>query len=622
MRKEFSTFMLFQDGSASPGFKKAKFPPGRWRQFLAETSHNILLAGGFPRLSPDLPFPLSPTLQMNLDLTTRGEGGLKELAGAELERINSVNFSSQFVDSDPRVCVLGGAATDLERFLATYGGVLEIEPILIKDCHPDFPGAVEASVLSGKKGYRVDFTVRSPIDKEVCTYCGRCGNTCPEACLSENLFVDYSRCTLCRNCEQICPVQAIDMSAVETRSLHVPAVVVLNGAVVDLPQDRARIFTEETLTEFFATISAAEIQNAITCDNKICQYAGRLGIGCQLCRNICPASAITFGPDGVAVNAKVCRECGACVAVCPTGALQYERFTDRSFYRYLHRVQYSPGTTVVVGSEEELHRFWWRTGTEARNDHLFFLEHPNGNALNGMQLLLLFARGAGRVVLLTGSSAAAQSDSRPGEAAMVNALIESLFGFSETVVFCNQDDVQGYLEARDGYPLPTLFADPAYNGRRPALAALLEHRVVASGRQIHFKRPSLPWFAVLECDTNRCSQCLACLNECKTAALAAQQSSYSLMYTPVRCIACGTCVQVCPEDALHIASDVRINKEFFAPQILAKGDAMICRECGKAFGTQKSYERVAAILARRKGAENGYLEYCDTCRVAKIFAGN
>ena len=48
---------------------------------------------------------------------------------------------------------------------------------------------------------------------------------------------------------------------------------------------------------------------------------------------------------------------------------------------------------------------------------------------------------------------------------------------------------------------------------------------------------------------------------------------------------------------------------------------MVCKECGKAFGTKKSYERVAAILARRQEAENGYLEYCETCRVAQIFAG-
>ncbi len=622
MRNEFSTFVLFRQGSASSGFKKTKVSPQHWRQFLSESSLDILLAGGFSRLSPDQPFPQSPTLQLNLDLTARNDSGLRELAEAELERLNAVNFSSLLIDADPRVCVIGESPNDLEHFLATYGGVLEIEPILMKGCHPDFPGAVEASVVAENKGVRVDFTVRSPIDKSSCTYCGRCGSACPEACLSENLFVDFSKCTLCRNCEQICPVQAIDISSIETRSLHVPAVVILNEAPVSLPLDRARIFTKDTLSDFFATISAVEIQSAISCDNRICQYAGRLGIGCQRCLNICPSSAITLGIGGVSIDTRACRECGACVAVCPTGALQYERFADRSFYRYFHRVHYAPGTTVIVGCEEELHRFWWRTGTEERNDHLFFLEHPNGHALNPMQLLLLFARGAGRIVLLRGSSEAAYSGSRPGEAAMVNALIESLFGYSETVVSCNQDEVQKYLDARDGYPLPSLFADPVYNGRRPAMAAILEHLVVSSGRQFQLEQKGLPWFAALECDKNLCSLCLACLNECKTAALAAEQPSFSLLHTPVRCIACGICVQVCPENALHIASDVLINKEIFHSQTLAKGEAMVCRDCGKAFGTKKSYERVAAILAQRKGKENGYLEYCDTCRVARIFAGS
>ncbi len=622
MRKEFSTVMLYHGGSSSPVFKEASIPPHRWRQFLTETSLDILVAGGFSDLSPDLPFPLSPTLQMNLDLTKRSGNGLLELALAELDRVNSVTFSSRLVDADPRVCVLAESAPDLELFLTTYGGVLEIEPILTKGSHPDIPIAVETAVVAAGRGYRVDFTVRVPIDRQRCTYCGECGGACPEDCLSERLLIDFSRCSLCRECEQVCPVQAIDISAVETRSLYAPAVVVLHGAAVDLPEERQGIFSEETLPDFFATVSAAEIRDVIGCDNLICQYAGRLDTGCRLCQRICPSGAITLGTSGVAVDSRTCRECGACVSVCPTGALQYERFADRAFYRYFHKVQLAPGTTVVVGCEAALHQLWWRDGTEKRTDHLFFLEHPNVRALNGMQLLLLFARGARRIVLVDDISPVTGADSCPSEVVMVNALIESLFSLSDFVVFCGSDGIKDVLGPGNGHPLAVFFSDPVFNGRRPALAAILEHLVARSSRQIHSRQQSLSWFASLECDPDRCSQCLACLNECKTAALAARQATLSLLHTPVRCVACGVCVQVCPEDALRISYDVLIGAEFFQAKELAKGEAMVCRECGKAFGTKKSHQRVAAILARRPGAETGYLEYCDTCRVAQIFAGN
>ena len=621
MRKIFSTFILFHDRNSSPGFKEVNVPPHRWRQFLTETSLDILLAGGFPHLSPDLPFPVSPTLQINLDLTKRSGNDLLELANAELERVNSVIFSSRLVDADPGVCVLTESAQDLERFLLIYGGVLEIEPILIKGNHPDFPSAVEAAVIAEGAGYRVDFTVRVPLDRDRCTYCGACGRACPEDCLSEQLFVDFSRCTLCRTCEQVCPVQAIDLSAVETRSLRASAIVVLNTAAVDLPEDHKGIFTEETLPDFFATVSATEIQDVITCDNRICQYAGRLNTGCRLCQRICPNDAITIGAGGLVVDSRVCGECGACVSICPTGALQYERFTDRSFYRYFHTVRLSPGTTVIMGCEGALHRLWWRTDMNRQADHLFFLEHPNVRALSGMQLLLLFARGARRIVLINEASPTVGIDFRPSEAAMVNTLIENLFGISDFVVFCSLDDIKKFLGPENAHPLPVLFADPVFNGRRPALAAVLEYLVGNSCRQIRTKQESLPWFAALDCDTDRCSQCLACLNECKTAALTADQSTLSLLHTPVRCVACGVCVQVCPEKALQIAPELFINADFFQSRELARGEAMVCKECGKAFGTKKSYERVAAILARRQEAENGYLEYCETCRVAQIFAG-
>jgi ferredoxin len=518
--------------------------------------------------------------------------------------------------------VLSESAGDLERFLATYGGVLEIEPILLRGSHPDFPAAVDAAVVAEGRGFRVHFTIRAPIDRELCSYCGKCGSACPEDCLSEQLVIDFSRCTLCRECERVCPVQAIDISAAETRSLHIPAVVVLHGPAVDLPEERLGIFSEETLPDLFATVSAVEIQEVIGCDNRICQYAGRLGIGCTLCRDICPSSAITLGADGVAVDVRACRECGACVSVCPTGALQYERFPDRSFYTYFQKIHLPPGTTVIVGSEKVLHEFWWKYGTEQQGERLFFLEHPNVHALNGMQLLLLFARGAGRIVLVDDAASASGRDRQQGEVEKVNTLIKSLFDLSETVLFCGPKEVENYLHVENDSPLASNFSDPVYNGRRPALAAILEHLTTSSKRQIHLERKNLPWFATLDCDTNRCSQCLACLNECKTVALAAEQSTLALLHTPVRCIACGVCVQVCPEDALQIDPDFVINAEFFHYRELARGEAMVCRECGKAFGTKKSYERVASILARRKGAESGYLEYCDTCRVARIFSGN
>lgn len=47
-------------------------------------------------------------------------------------------------------------------------------------------------------------------------------------------------------------------------------------------------------------------------------------IGCGACVGVCPTGAITL-PDSVAVvDPDTCIDCGACVGVCPTGAVTLE----------------------------------------------------------------------------------------------------------------------------------------------------------------------------------------------------------------------------------------------------------------------------------------------------------
>ena len=45
-------------------------------------------------------------------------------------------------------------------------------------------------------------------------------------------------------------------------------------------------------------------------------------IGCGACVGVCPVGAITMGDDGKAVvDADACIDCGACVGACPVEAI-------------------------------------------------------------------------------------------------------------------------------------------------------------------------------------------------------------------------------------------------------------------------------------------------------------
>ncbi len=617
METTYTTSLLFQKNDASPVFASIATPLQRGREFAPEGYTGIMLSGGFSQLSPGTSFPLSPTLQLNGDLTTMDEAGLESLAMAELERVNGVSYRSYTVEADKRVCVLAEDVHRMVHFVDTYEGVLDIEPLLLKGSHPDHASVTEIAIARQSEGYRIDYSIRSPINDAACTYCGNCGVACLENCLTEHLFLDYEKCTFCKECERVCPVGAIDIYSVETRVLEIPTILVLEGSRIDLPEEQETIFSEDELSELFKRLFPYQVDEVVSHSNSICQYSGRLGYGCRRCLESCSFGAVKQDENGVSVDPLQCRECGNCIAACPTGAIQYERFDDRSFVEYFRKVPLSEGCSVVLGNEEELHKLWWKHKGQ-RYVHQFFLEYPKVEALSVFHLLFLFALGAGRIVILskTGGSGEVLR-----QVSMANRLLQSLFAFDDFIVISSSDILPQHLHVKHYHPQRRFYGDLTYRNRRAKIASVLQFLLRESGRgnSITVQRGDLKGFGSVDCDAGRCTHCLACLNECSMAALEADEKQLTLTYTAGKCVGCGVCVRVCPESALQLAGEFTIDNSYFQKKVLAQAEPATCKGCGKVFGTSKSLEKVKEIMSGHSLAGDGYLEYCDTCKVARIF---
>jgi heterodisulfide reductase subunit A len=52
--------------------------------------------------------------------------------------------------------------------------------------------------------------------------------------------------------------------------------------------------------------------------------------GCQICKLVCPYSAISFDEEKevCVVNEALCKGCGACVGGCPSDAITLSHFTN------------------------------------------------------------------------------------------------------------------------------------------------------------------------------------------------------------------------------------------------------------------------------------------------------
>lgn len=610
----FTTCLLVQGETQTTELIQAHINLHPGSRFSSDQENTVLLAGGFPTLSPESEFPLSSTLFVNSSLADHAPDTLRQIAMAELQRKNSVDFRSYTIEPDYRVAVIGDDVDTLLAFMNNYGGVLQIEPLLIKGCHPELPTVSELSVTPKRNSCRLEYQVRSPISLHLCSYCGACGPACPEGCIDERLFLDYNKCTLCRECEQVCPTKAIDIHTVQIHTVEVPAIIVLGD--VQLEDAGPLVYRESDLSRYFATLFPARIEELVTWNRSLCQYSSRLGSGCDLCRTACRFGAITQNSEGVLVDPLTCEECGACVGVCPTGAMEHATLTDANFHQYLETFPSLSGATVVLGTESSLHRLWWLS--QAKNyQNTLFIAVAKTQALSLYHFLAIATRGATRLIVL---------DSEPPEnfqqLDLTNIFLQKFFDNAQFGCCMSPDSLAKHgitAESSAALEIPMVSDGVQFRNRRQAVAASLEHLVHTSGRSVELRAQGKLPFGTISCDNDRCTLCGACLNDCRIQALSADSEALQLNHTGAFCVACGVCVKTCPEKALSLSPTFTLTTPYFAPATLAQAEPMACKKCGKIFGTKKSYERVMAILAAKESVDTSHFEYCDECRVIKIF---
>ncbi len=611
----FRHYLLTLDENSQPLLERQETGLQPGRPHPASGSGQVLLAGGFSAISPGSDLPLSPTLQVNGDLGSLDEQQITALALAELQRHHNTGYRSTSREADNRVCVLAADAGALRHFIDTYGGVLTIHPLLVAGSDPDFTTATELTITPTTRGVRLDFLERVPVDRERCTYCGSCGPVCPRQCLSPTLFLDLERCDFCNLCVRACPHQAIDLHGVRQQRMEIPALLLLDGVNVDERPGTDRIYHERQIERLFASIFTCRIEEVITCDNRICQYSVRTGKGCDRCLAVCRHRAVTRNQAGIRIDQGQCVECGLCVGACPTGALQYHRFDDQAFLDFLATLHPGTATTLVLAAEADLHHFWWHHQGHRFADTLF-LEFPRLAALHLMHLLATVAAGFGRLLLLDNGSAPLLE-----QVDQANRICAHLTGLDRPIRQVRAGELPRLLAQRA--PAGTHLLDHVdRSGRRKTLAALLERMVDAAGRPLVLEGALFPAFGTLRCDPGRCTLCLACLGDCRIGGLQADRERFVLRHQPLLCVQCGACSATCPEDALVPDPGLEIVPDRSQAVDLARAEPMLCRHCGRMFGTRQSHDRVLRLLqAHNLVTDEELYEYCETCRVVRIYEG-
>lgn len=362
-------------------------------------------------------------------------------------------------------------------------------------------------------------------------------------------------------------------------------------------------------------------------DASLCAHSRAEQTGCTRCLDLCPTSAIRPNGEAVEIDPLVCAGCGACAAVCPSGAATADDPPVQHLFNRMRMMastyrQAGGGTPRLLVHDDhgaEMIRLAARFGRGLPAD-VIPMQIPSLSGFGHTEQLAALAVGFGGVAILIGPRT--ERDVLESQIDLAAAIS----GTPERISILDFDDPDALSNALYDADRPESNVEPMLplGGRREVtrLAATALHGGEAP--EFPIVLPEGAPYGAIEIDASKCTLCLACVSLCPSGALGDNPDRPEVNFREEACLQCGICRTVCPETAIRLKPQLDLSNAALAPQELHGEEPFCCVECGKPFGVKSTIEKITAKLegihSMFTNSDNARLiQMCDDCRVAAQF---